>query len=231
MSKKIFITGGSRGIGFAIARKFHQEGYEVIICGRNLDNLNNAKEQIPGLHGYQCDLSDKAAAKALAQQINDTHGPLDILVNNAGVYQPGSLLEEEDSLFESTMATNLFSAYYITRGVLPGMLAKKAGTIFNICSVASIMPYAHASGSSYSISKYALLGFSKNLREEVKDKGLRVMSILPGAVYTDSWVGAGFPEERMMSIEDIADIVWGAYNLSGRTVMEEIVCRPQLGDI
>ena len=124
------------------------------------------------------------------------------------------------------MDTNLYSAYYLTQEILPLMLPHKSGNVFNMCSIASFMPYG-----AYAVSKHAMLGFSKVLREEMKDKGIRVTAIMPGATYTPSWEGSPLPEERFMKAEDVAEAIWGCYNLSPRTVVEEIILRPQLGDI
>ncbi|MEL7342484.1 MAG: SDR family NAD(P)-dependent oxidoreductase, partial [Bacteroidota bacterium] len=88
-----------------------------------------------------------------------------------------------------------------------------------------------ANGGSYSISKFAMLGFSKNLREELKPHGIRVMSVMPGATFTASWEGVDVPEERLMPAEDVASMVWAMYNTSYRTVVEEIIIRPMLGDL
>jgi len=98
-----------------------------------------------------------------------------------------------------------------------------------MCSVASLMAYPH--GGSYSISKFALLGFSKVLREEMKDKGIKVVSIMPGATWSNSWAGVEQPEERLMQAHDIALVVMSAIQLSPSAVMEEIILRPQLGDL
>ena len=98
-----------------------------------------------------------------------------------------------------------------------------------MCSVASIAAYPN--GGSYSISKFALYGMSKVLREELKPHGIRVVSVLPGATLTASWTGTDLPPDRFMKPEDVADAVWGAYSLSRNSVVEDIVIRPQLGDI
>ena len=98
-----------------------------------------------------------------------------------------------------------------------------------MCSVASILAYPN--GGSYSISKFALLGFSKVLREELKTQGIKVTAILPGATWSDSWQGVDFPEDRLMQASDIALAVWSAYNLSRAAVVEELLIRPQLGDL
>jgi len=151
------------------------------------------------------------------------------LVNNAGVFIPCELTSTDadtEDAFEMMMDLNLYSTYYMTQGILPVMLEQKSGHVFNICSIASIMPYG-----AYAVSKHAMLGFSKVLRDEVKDKGIRVTAILPGATHTASWEGSGIPEERLMKAEDVAKSLLDIYNLSDRTVVEEIILRPQLGDV
>jgi short-subunit dehydrogenase len=124
---------------------------------------------------------------------------------------------------------NLYSAYYATKGLVHLMKEKKSGHIFNICSVASIKAYAN--GGAYAVSKFAMLGFSKCLREELKTFNIRVTALMPGATKTRSWEAADLPDERFMTTGDIADTVYAAYSLSERSVVEEIIIRPQLGDI
>lgn len=227
--KKIFVSGGSRGIGLSIARRFYQEGYQVIICARGENGLAAAKAELPDLVTYVCDLSDKQSCKDLVAKVRQEHGALDILVNNGGVFLPGQMHAEEDTVFEQLIATNLFSAYYLSKGLLPDMVEAGKGTVVNMCSIASITAYEH--GGAYSVSKFGMYGFSKSLREEMKPKGIRVIAILPGAVYTSSWDGVDIPAERMMPPEDIAELTWTAIAMSKRTVVEDIVVRPQLGDL
>lgn len=229
MAKKILITGGSRGIGLAIARRFYKEDFEVIICARGTEGLEKAKAEMPNISTYACDISQKEEVLALAEKINEKHGRLDILVNNGGVFLPGAIHEEEDSVFETEMLTNVHSAYYLTKRLLPKMMEAKTGTIINMCSIASVMAYSV--GGSYSISKFALLGFSKSIREEMKPHGIRVIAMLPGATYTSSWEGVDIPEERMMPADDIAELAWTSWKMSARTVVEEVLIRPQLGDL
>lgn len=229
MKKKICITGGSRGIGFAVAKKFYQQGFEVIICARGQAALDAAKAEMPDLHTLVCDLSQKAEVKQLAETLNRDFGPLDILINNGGVFMPGLLHEEADEVYETQMRTNLDSTYYLTKGVVGGMIARKAGMIVNMCSIASLAAYP--GGGSYSVSKFGMLGFSKVLREEMKPYGIRVISIMPGAVKTAAWDGVDLPDERFIPADDIAEIVWNAWIMSPNTVIEEIVVRPTPGDI
>jgi short-subunit dehydrogenase len=125
--------------------------------------------------------------------------------------------------------TNLYSAYYVTKALLPKMMPYKKGNIINICSVAALQPYAN--GGSYSISKYALQGFSKNLREEMKPFNIKVTSIHPGATWSHSWQGVDLPKDRLMEAEDVAKTVVAITQLSASAVMEDVVLRPQLGDL
>ncbi len=229
MEKNILITGGSKGIGLAIAKRFYQEGFQVIICARGEEGLQKAKEEMHNLDTYACDISVKEEVKALGKAINTKYGALEVLVNNGGVFLPGEVHTEKDEVYEQLMATNMSSAYYLTKEVLPLMMEKKQGTIFNMGSVASLQAYPN--GGSYSISKFALLGFSKALREEMKPHGVRVVSVLPGAVLTPSWEGVDLPESRFIPAEDIAELIWSTYSMSIRTVVEEIVVRPALGDL
>jgi short-subunit dehydrogenase len=109
------------------------------------------------------------------------------------------------------------------------MMEAKSGHIFNICSIASL--HAYANGGSYSISKYALAGFSRNLREEMKPHGIKVTAVYPGAAMTASWDGFNIDPKRIMEADDIAKMVYAAAHLSPMAVAEDIILRPQLGDL
>ncbi|HAN66095.1 MAG TPA: short-chain dehydrogenase [Chitinophagaceae bacterium] len=152
-----------------------------------------------------------------------------ILVNNAGVYLPGDVHNEAEGFLEQMMDTNLFSAYRLTRALLPAMMHQRSGHIFNICSVASLKAYR--GGGGYSISKFALHGFSQNLREEMKPYGIKVTSVFPGAVMTASWGDFDNSKQRIMEAKDIADMLLAASKLSAAATVEDIVIRPQLGDL
>jgi short-subunit dehydrogenase len=230
------ITGASKGIGKAITHLLYSKGINISICSRNMQDLEVLKQELleayehhPKVHLYQVDMSKKDEVLAYAVDIINQLGNVDVLVNNAGIFIPGALADEKDGSLEAMMQTNLYSAYYLTRALLPGMKAIGSGHIFNMCSVASIMAYPN--GGSYAISKFALLGFSKCLREELKEDGIKVTSILPGATWSNSWAGVELPEERLMQASDIAQIVWSALSMSPSAVMEEIIIRPQLGDL
>ena len=156
-------------------------------------------------------------------------GTPEVLINNVGIFTPGTIDEEPDGALEAMINTNLYSAYHLTRVVLPPMKAVKKGYIFNMCSIASLTAYAN--GGSYSISKFALYGMTKVLREELKKDNIKVTAVLPGATLTPSWAGVDIPEERFIKSEDVADLIWATYSLSDRTVVEDLLIRPQLGDL
>jgi NAD(P)-dependent dehydrogenase (short-subunit alcohol dehydrogenase family) len=231
----IVISGASKGIGRAIAFRFAKAGYRIAISARGEEALLSIREELlsayPGLDvlAMVADMSKKEDVQSFASVIEEQFGHIDILVNNAGVFLPGSIHEEEEGNLEKMIDTNLYSAYHLSRALLPAMKLRRSGDIFNICSIASIMAYAN--GGSYAISKFALLGFSKCLREEMKPHGVRVCAVLPGATLTDSWAGVEIPEERFMPPEDIAEMIFATSQLSRRTVVEDILLRPQLGDL
>lgn len=235
MSKLIVVTGATKGIGRAIAERFAQAGFDVAGCARKTDELEKLKADFTKKYPAQkiytavADMADKKQVDAFANFVKQIGQPVDVLVNNAGFFIPGAIITEKDGALEDMMNANLFSAYHMTRGLVDTMIANKSGHIFNMCSIASIKAYSN--GGSYAITKFALLGFSKCLREELKPVNIRVTAILPGATRTASWDGVDLPDERFMSPEDIAETVFAAYSLSQRSVVEEILIRPQLGDI
>lgn len=234
MRKLIVVSGGSKGIGKAIIEKFAAHEFDVITCARNEGQLTELKAKIEttykvDLYPIVADMSMRQGVADFATAILKLDRPIDVVVNNAGYFEPGLITEEAEGVLEKMIDTNVYSAYHLTRALVGVMKAKKAGHIFSICSVASL--FAYPNGGSYSISKFALLGFSKVLREELKHHGIKVTAVMAGATYTASWEGTNLPESRFMKAEDVATAVFGAYSLSSQTVVEELIIRPQLGDI
>lgn len=229
------ITGATQGIGKAIAEKFLEEAYDLAICARTTNDLRDLHDdweyRFPErkIFMQNVDVQDKALLKKFARNVQDVFPRIDVLVNNAGSYLPGNLMEEPEGQLENLMEINLYSAYHLTRALLPSLLQNGKGHIFNICSVAALQAYPN--GGAYSVSKYALLGFSDNLRHELKGKNIKVTAINAGAVWTNSWRGSGVAEERIMEAGDIAQLVWAAANLSPQATVENIIMRPQMGDL
>ena len=232
----VLITGASRGIGRAIAGIFAAQGHHLFLSSRNEKALAEAATDIAlrypdaVIHSKAFDLSGVEPAVSLASWMEGLAGAPDILVNNAGSFEPGSVHNEGVGVLERQIATNLYSAYHLTRALLPAMMKSGQGRhIFNMCSIASLKAYEN--GGAYSISKFALHGFSKNLREEMKPYGIKVTAVFPGATMTDSWNGFDNSSKRIMEAEDIAKLVFAASQLSLQACVEEIVVRPQLGDL
>ncbi len=233
--RNAIITGGTQGIGKATAEKLLNEGFSVAICARNKEDLsqlhNKWSDEYPEstIITASIDISNKEEIQDFAQQCLELFETVDILVNNAGQFIPGNILDEPEGRLEQLMDTNTYSAYHLTRAIAPQMRSQKSGHIFNICSVASLKAYPN--GGAYSITKYAMLGFSENLREELKEDGIKVTSLCPGATNSRSWEGVDVSPDRIMDAKDVAEVIWASYNLSSKADVELLVMRPQLGDL
>lgn len=232
--KTILITGGSKGIGRAIALEFAQHGFHVIACGRNVESLEKLQREIIKSSGtcwiQSCDVRDpEAISNFVRMAMEKNSGTVEVLVNSAGIFIPGLIHTEEMGVYENTMETNVNGTYHFCRSVIPFMTGPVSPHIFNICSTASITPYPN--GGSYCISKYAQYGLTKVLREELKPKNIKVTAVLPGATLTDSWAGTELPKERFIQPQTIAKAVFNTYNLGEDGVVEDLLIRPMLGDI
>jgi short-subunit dehydrogenase len=230
----VVITGASQGIGRALAEAFARQGDDLFLCARHMDREFHWQQELMeqfnvSVMSHNADLSEESSVRAFAGKVLEAFPEIDVLINNAGSFEPGTVHGEPDGQLEKMMRVNLYSAYHLSRALLPRMMARKSGHIFNICSVAALQAYP--SGGSYSISKWALLGFSRNLREEMKTHGIKVTAVHPGATMTRSWESAGIDPGRIMQVDDIARLVVAAASLSPQACVEEILVRPQLGDL
>lgn len=231
---RVIVTGASRGMGKAIAEIFAQAGAEVLISARNQSKLDAVAQELMQRHPGSKVLG-KSADVTIPEQVRTfghwclEQGEPDVLINNAGIFEPGKLLDQGEAVLEGQLAVNLYSAYHLTRVIAPVMVKRGQGHIFNMCSIGGQRPYSH--GGAYSISKYALNGFSQNLREELKPTGVKVTTVYPGAVLTDSWGDYDNSTHRIMEVSDIAKLIYSATQLSVAACVEEIVVRPRLGDL
>jgi short-subunit dehydrogenase len=221
-------------MGKAMAEKFAAYKNNIFISARNERELAETTSEINKKYGdvvkyFSADLSKKDGVEKFANWIQKQDIIPDILINNAGQFIPGSVYNEEEGTLEKMLDINLFSAYHLTRALLPRMMENRKGHIINMCSIAALKAYAN--GGSYSISKYAMMGFSKNLREEMKPFNIKVTAVYPGAVFTSSWEGADILPTRIMEVNDIAEIVYSTCLLSSQACVEDLVIRPLLGDL
>lgn len=235
MTKTAIITGASKGIGYATAKIFIENGFNLAICARNQKSLDDAVSELQKINpkakifSQTCDVSVTEDLKAFSGAVLKEFENIEVLVNNAGVFFPGEVHQEEDGVLEQMIETNLYSAYRLSRAIIPNMKAKKSGYIFNIASIAGLQAYPN--GGSYGISKFAMIGMGKALRQELLNFNIKVSNVMPGAVLTASWEGVDLPKERFIQADDIAKVIFNAYSLSDSAVIEDIVIRPQLGDI
>jgi short-subunit dehydrogenase len=228
------VTGASQGIGRAITEKFLSEGMAVAVCARNKARLSAAVSEWrerytdADIVWIGADMGTAKGAADFATLISGSFPQVDVLVNNAGAYRAGSMTDEAEGVLEEMMNVNLYGAYRLTRALLPIMRREQRGHIFNICSVAGLKAYKGI--GSYSVSKYALMGFTDNLREELRDDNIKVTAICPGSTWSSSWEGSDVAPSRIMEAGDIAATIWAVSNLSAQAAAEIIVMRPVKGD-
>lgn len=230
----VVITGGTKGIGRALVERFATEGYDIATCSRNQADLEELKTSVEHKYPVQChvkqaDLARTEACDEFARFVAALQTPLAAIIHNAAVFRVKPLMEESHEDLMQMLQTNVVSAHILNRGLLPLMMERRAGHLFFISSVAGIRGFDNC--GAYVTAKHALLGMARALREELKPAGIKVTAVLPGATYTNSWAGVEIDENRLMPPEDIADAVWAAFSLSSRSVVEEILIRPQLGDL
>jgi NADP-dependent 3-hydroxy acid dehydrogenase YdfG len=231
----VLITGASQGIGAAIANVFASEipGVRLVLVARNESKLTRVARRCTKLGAttakFASDVSDEAAVATLAAAVTKRFGAVDVLINNAGKFAGAPFTEMSVADFDQMIAVNLRSVFLMSRAFAPAMIARGRGDIFNMSSIAGLSAYP--GGAGYSAAKFGVSGLSKVMRAELRDKGVRVCCVYPGATVSPSWKGSGVDESRMMPAEDVARAFFDIYRLSRRTTVEEIVLRPQRGDI
>jgi NAD(P)-dependent dehydrogenase (short-subunit alcohol dehydrogenase family) len=226
------VTGASRGIGLAIARALGEEGYHLVITGRNANALKNAGRELArgGVHVVtrRCDVRTPRSVEALVATVKEQFGHLDILVNNAGTAHPnrvvGKLPVDE---WRQVVDTNLTGMFLVTQAALP--LMQRGATIVNNLSISATRVFPGS--SAYNASKHGALGFTRTLREELRSEGIRVIALMPGATDTSIWkiFWPDAPRAKMMSPETVAKAVVDALLLPANSTVEDLVIMPTAG--
>ncbi len=225
---KAIITGATKGIGRAIAIKLFENGYEIVLLARNLEELKKLQNDL-FLEGktvliYAVDCANKTEIYKFFNDVEQDFGFVDVLVNNVGAFLPGNLLDEDDETFEKQQQVNVNASYYFSKFFGKKMRDKKRGHIFNICSVASNFPVKN--GGSYSVTKAAMLSLNHVLRQELAPHHVKVTAFLPGSTKTSSWEGTNIPDEKFVQPEDIAETLFTILNLSTGVNVDEVLITP-----
>ena len=215
----VLITGASQGIGEAIAQVFAEEvrGVQLALVARNEKKLKTVARAC----------AKRAGGGAAA--VTERFGAVDVLINNAGAFAMAPFLETSVAEFDRMVATNLRSAFLVTRALVPAMVKRKRGDVFFMSSIAGLEAYPQS--AAYCAAKFGVTGLAKVVRAETKAVGVRVCCVHPGATWSPSWSASGVAPERLMPAAEVARAVLEVYRLTRTTVVEEIVLRPQLGDL
>lgn len=227
----VLITGGSRGIGLEIAKAFAiNSNHPLLLIARNESDMLSAKSDLENLGAKKVnilslDLSDSVAIKkAKFESYN-----IGVLINNAGSYLYNLLENTSIEQFESQFKINTLSAFALTQEILPSLRKKERALIVNICSQASLRGYGDS--GAYTMSKHALLGYTRSLRKELYKTNIAVSAINLGQTFSDSWKGIDVDVEKLIDPVDVGQIILTLSKLSKRTVAEEINIMPQSGEI
>ncbi len=226
------VTGGSRGIGLAIARKLSAMDSAVVITARDESMAQQVANDLAGsghrAEGVRCDITDINSVDALGDHVRSKYGRVDILVNNAGIYGPSGVLHEllpED--WDAVFNTNLRGVYYVSRTMIPLMIKTGAGHIINISSLAGKNPLPR--GAAYAASKWGLNGLSYSMAEELRGHNIRVSVVCPGSVNTDfGHRRSGRDEEKMLKPEDVAHVVATLVTQAPQSFISEVLIRPTI---
>lgn len=235
MSHNAVITGATKGIGLALAEHFAAKGFNLALSARTEIDLlavqAKLKEKYPErtILIQATDFAKADQIDAFIDKVKQTWPQLDVLINNAGIFYQGAMLSEDADHLAQMMQVNVMAPHQLCRAFAPQMSEAGKGHIFNICSVASQKVFPGS--GSYATTKFALLGLTKALRQELLDSKVKVTAVLPGATWTASWEGSGIPPSRLMAPEDVAKAVWQAWDMAPSVVLEELVLRPQQGDL
>jgi len=222
------ITGGSRGIGLAIARSLGGLGAKLSLCSRHAEKLESVAVELRSrtfdVITTACDVTRSGEMERLVQKTQESLGAIDVLVNNAGIGYFGPFHGAAEVNWDAVLDTNLKSVFLLSKAVAPGMIERRTGHIVNITSLAG--KNAFAGGGLYCASKWGLLGLTECMAEDLRPYGIRVSAICPGSVATDFSPHQGKDVRKMLQPEDIAHAVETIVTQAPRSFISEILIRP-----
>ena len=226
--KVALITGASRGIGFAVARRLALLGARVSLCARDPTRLDRAASELQNegatALAVPADITRAKDVHSLVEKTKQALGPIEILVNNAGVGYFGATHQADESIWDAVLDTNLKSVFLTSKAVAPGMIERRSGHIINIASLAG--KNAFAGGGIYCASKWGLLGLTECMAEDLRSFGIRVSAICPGTVATEFSPHTGKDPAKMLQPEDIAHAVELIVTQAPQSFISEVLLRP-----
>jgi 3-oxoacyl-[acyl-carrier protein] reductase len=226
--KVALVTGASRGIGYAVAKRLAWMGANVCVCARDARKLESARAEIEKAGGkclgVAADVSRAPDVSALARKVQDELGPVEILVNNAGIGYFGPTHEASEENWDKVLDSNLKSVFLASKAFAPGMIQMRGGHIINIASIAG--KSAFAGGGIYCASKWGLLGLTQCMAEDLRPHGIRVSVICPGSVNTEFSPHTGKDVAKMLQPDDVAHAVETIVTQSPESFISEVVLRP-----
>lgn len=229
------VTGATKGMGRAIVMELAANNYNITFCARDEKEVQTLLDELRKIYSHQqffgmrADMGESSDVREFAEFAEGSLGHVDVLINNAGLYIPSGLMDEVEGCLERQMQVNVFAPHFLSKFFAAKMIGKGKGHIINICSIASLEPVTRA--GSYSISKTALLGLTRALREELRPAGVKVTAVLPGSTLTDSWSGTSLPSDWFILSEDIAKSIINCLQMSPGANIDEIIIRPLYGKV
>lgn len=220
----LFVTGAGKGIGRAIALRFHAAGWRVTGLTRSADDVAALNALGGGARFWQADATDAAAVGRVAEALDEAG--VDLLVNNAGGFAYGGFRETDAATLEAMWRANVLGPFTVTRALLPAVM-RAGGRIANIVSVAALKPLAGK--AAYCAAKAAEAALFRCLREEIAAEGVAVSNIHPGVTYTHSFAGEEVDPAALLAAEDVAEAVFANCAGPGNAAVEELVVQPTRG--